>query len=178
MNHLPPAPRDHRRRAPNRAEVAEEMFQALEQTTKQVAFQVSREASLQALGPFAALFEEFMVRQAALEDALWYCPKCNAAKFCPTPPALAPKCLWCAVRAVGHPEEWGVPMVQYAYVPKPKVGTAPENAAPQAPDDGLASPPQSDAPPAAEAAASSPADASASPLAASDAPHLGGEGSA
>lgn len=80
MSSLPPAPRDHRRRAPNRAEVAEEMFQALEETTRQVAFQTSRQASLQALGPFAALMSEFIERQSALEDFVGfvYVPKAKA----------------------------------------------------------------------------------------------------
>ncbi len=83
-----------------------------------------RTAAVEAMGPLAELFTEFMERQAQLEDSLWYCPDCGAAKCIRRvgPLFVPPKCVICPLRAhvIGgfRADMPGPQMVQYAYVAK------------------------------------------------------------
>lgn len=57
--------RDFQERAPTKAEVADAMVRQTQEVARATALRVAVEVT----GPIAKLFEEFMARQAALEDA-------------------------------------------------------------------------------------------------------------
>lgn len=114
---------DHLKKRPTKGKVAEEMLNAVAGVAAQIAENASAHVVQEALGPLAKLFGEFMERQAALEDSIWYCGVCRTAKFVQRAPESPLTCTVCPVADGGQAPL----LIQYAYVPKAKP-LAPEHA--------------------------------------------------